>query len=663
MSEYVKNGQLEQARHMFDKMRDRTFVSWNIMISAYSKLGFFNEALHLVWLMHHSSDVKFKEATFASGLSACAHSQEFIKGVQVHAMVLKFGFEVYHNVGSALLYFYACCYRIGEARMVFDLLHEENEVLWSVMLVAYVRCSLMSEAMNIFNEMPNRNVVVWTTIISGYSKSVGSCYEALELFKMMMRSEIHPNECTLDCVIRLCGKLHISRIGRNLHGLLVKLGYEFEQSVSSALICFYCEIENVDDAKMVYRGIVNPCLNNSNALLEGLLMKGRVEEAQLIFNGLLGRDSFSYNLMINWYAMNGQIEQAKDLYREMPAKNSVSVNTMISMYSRGRELDKALELFQDTKGERQLETWNSLISGYIQNDQHENAIELYTTMLKSSVSPTRSTFSALLRGCACLGCIRQGQILHSDLIKRAFESNVYVGTALVDMYSKCGSIADAQRSFAYISHSNVITWTALINGYGHHGMAYDAIILFKHMLEHQISPNAATFLALLSACNHAGLVNEGMRIFNLMKNLYGIPPDLRHYTCMVDLLAGSGHLEEAEELINNTPFVKDEILLIALLNACWFWMDVEAGKRVAEKIFSIYPNHPSACVIMSNMYAGVGKWGKNTKASSVVGEQKQKNPGFSWIELKTKVHAFTVDSNSHPYVDVIRSTCKHLNEI
>ncbi|KAL7003596.1 hypothetical protein U1Q18_004748 [Sarracenia purpurea var. burkii] len=470
ITQHAKLGQLDIARRLFDDMSERTVVSWNAMISGYSKWGRLNEALTLVSAMHRNN-TRLNETTFSSVLSVCARLQSLPDGKLVHGLVLKSGSESFNLVGSALLYFYANCFEIEEAKRVFDLLHEGNELLWNLMLVGFVHCNLMSDAANIFDRMPTRDVIAWTTLISGYSKSEDGCVKALELFLLMRgKGEVTPNEFTFDCVLRACSRAGALNEGNVVHGLLIRCGFELEHSIGGALIDFYCIFNATDDAKRVYDELINPCLNASNMLIDGLILRGEVDEAEMIFDGLVERNSVTYNLMIKGYALSGRVGDSERLFLEMPQRTIVSSNTMISIYSRNGEIDKALELFEETKGERNPVTWNSMISGHIQSAQHEEALKLYKTMRRLSISQTRSTFSALFHACSSLGSLQQGKLLHAQLVKTPFDSNVFVGTALVDMYCKCGSINDAQRSFIGISSPNVAAWTALIMGHAHHGV-------------------------------------------------------------------------------------------------------------------------------------------------------------------------------------------------
>ncbi|XP_071732617.1 pentatricopeptide repeat-containing protein At2g22070-like [Rutidosis leptorrhynchoides] len=638
ITSHSRNGKLDIARKVFDEMPQRTVVSWNTMISAYTKWGMYDEALNILSSMH-SDSVKLNDATLCSGLSACARLHLFHSCKQLHGLVLKCGFESYKRVGSVLLYFYANCFAIQEARKVFDILHKENDLVWSMMVVCYVHCNMLDDAMKVFKKVPARDTVAWTALISGFSKIDGGFKKALELFCLMRRTgETKPNEFTFDCVIRACGRLARLQEGITIHALAIKYGYEFEHSITSTLIEFYCACGEIDAAKRAYVGVLNPSVSDSNSLIEGLLETGRVEEAEMVFNGLVTKDPTTYNLMIKAYSLVGRFYDSIKLFNKMTKKVIASINTMISVYYRNNDLNKALELFEIAKEEKDTVTWNSMISGYIHNNQHENALKLYITMHRLRVERSRSTFSSLFHACSCLGSLRMGQLLHAQSAKTPLAHNVYVGTALVDMYSKCGNIIDAKLSFIDILNPNVAAWTALINGNAHNGMSSEAILLFDNMVNEGVKPNGATFTAVLSACVHAGWVDCGMRYFHLMKDFYKIEPTIEHFTYVVDLLGQSGRIQEAEEVIMKMPFEPDGVLLGALLKACWLWLDLEVGQRVAQKMVNIDPKLTSGYVIMSNLYSGVGKWNEKIEVRRILRDLKvTKDPGCSWVEVGNEI--------------------------
>ncbi|GAB2265107.1 hypothetical protein Dimus_000174 [Dionaea muscipula] len=666
MIQYAENGQLDAARKLFDEMPTRTVVSWNTMISAYAKRDFYTDALSLVSSMHHSF-MKLNEITFTTVFSVCSRLRSLTSGEQIHCVVLKSGFERFELVGSALLYFYACCFKIHMAQRVFDSLCKWNRAVWTSMLVGYVKCNLLDDAFDLFMKFPSWewDVTPWTMLILGYSKGEEGFEKALHLFNMMRESaEVRPNEFTLDCVLRACARVGGLREGKTVHGLVLKFGFELDRCIAGALIDLYCSCNAVGDGRRVYDTLLSPCLDASNTLIDGYISSGNVEDARIVFKSMVERTPVSYNLMIKGYAMDGRVDCSKKLFETMPMRSIFSINTMISVYSRKGDLDSALKLFEEAKGERNSVTWNSMISAYVQNDQHEEAIKLYLTMHWMPIERTRSTFSVLFRACSCLGSLQQGRLIHCHLIKTPFQSNVYVGTSLVDMYARCGSISDAEISFRCISSPNIAAWTALINGHAHNGLSSQAFVLFKEMLNHGIDPNGATFVGILSACAHGDMLDEGMSIFHSMELCCGVTPTLEHYACAVDLLGRCGHLQEAEEFIREMPIEADVVIWVTLLNACWFWMDLEVAERVAKKImfsFSFSFNSVSAYVIMSNMYAKLGKWRETmTTRQQLRGLEVKKSPGWSWIELNNKVHVFYAGDQMHPSCKLIYQTLENL---
>ncbi|KAK4795640.1 hypothetical protein SAY86_027966 [Trapa natans] len=654
MTQLLRSGQVDSAREMFDGMPERSVVSWNTMISGCSKWRRYPEALNLVSRMHHSG-MKLNESTFSTALSVCSYSNSLNGGKEIHSLILRCGSERFELVGSALLHFHATCSGIQEAEHVFEELIHINDLLWNLMIVAYVQCDWMGDAMDTFERMPRRDVAAWTSVISGFAKNgAGEAQKmALELFQLMRETdEVAPNEFTLDCVLRTCGRLRVFPAGLAVHTLVIKYGLDSDDSISGALIEFYSSCKSIDEARRVYDEAINPSVNASNSLLEGLISMGKIGEAVAIFNGLSELKPISYNLMIKGYAMNGQVEESKRLFEKMPQR-TIASNTMISVYAKNGEIDKALQLFEEIKGEGNPVSWNSMISAYIHNCLYVDAFKLYRELCRVPITQTRSTFSALLQACSCLGSLNLGQSLHTHVLKTPFEFNVYVGTSLVDMYSRCGSIDDARKSFASISSPNVATWTALINGYAHHRLGQEAFDLFEEMLRNGVCPNSATFVGILSACGHSGLVKEGIGVFQSMANA-GVIPTIEHYASVACLLARSGHLKEAEQFIEEMPVKADGVVWGALLSACWSWADMEAAERVAEKMFKLDSRNVSAYVILSNIYALSGRWRKKRKVRKQLrGLALKKDPGQSWIELNSGVHVFSVEDRNHPECDMI----------
>ncbi|CAL5032750.1 unnamed protein product [Urochloa decumbens] len=638
------------ARRLFDGTLRRDAVSWNAVVAGHARRGSVLDALDATARMHRAR-LPLTEATFASVLGACARGRRLLAGVQVHGQIVKSGSENLPIVGASLLDFYSSCFDLRATRVLFESLHQRNELLWSPMVVALVRFGLLGEALDLLERTPGpRDVFAWTAVISGFAKgNAKCCCNALELFVRFLADDgVMPNEYTYDSVLRACVRLGALDFGRSVHGCLIRSGFQSEQLITSALVDLYCSSDALEDALLVYNDLEVPSLITSNTLIAGFISMGRTEDAKMVFSQMPEHDSGSYNLMIKAYAMDGRLEDCRRLFEKMPRRNMVSLNSMMSVLLQNGRLEEGLKLFEQIKDERDTITWNSMISGYIQNDLSSEALKLFVVMCRLSIRWSPSTFSALLHACATIGTLEQGKMIHGHLCKTSFDSNDHVGTALADMYFKCGSVSDAHSAFGYITSPNVASWTSVINGLAQNGHWLEALVQFGRMLRHHVHPNEITFLGLLIASARAGLVNKGMKIFRSMEK-YGLVPTVEHYTCAVDLLGRTGRTREAEKFIREMPVPADGVIWGALLTACWYSMDLEMGEKVAERLFCMGTTHRSAYVAMSNIYAKLGKWEDVVKVRARLRSlNTKKEPGCSWIEIKDIVHVFLVDDQNHP---------------
>ncbi|KAM0826128.1 hypothetical protein ACQ4PT_069088 [Festuca glaucescens] len=651
----LSSGDTADARRLFDDMRRRTVVTWNAMVAGHARRGSTLDALEVATRMHRSG-VSPNEATYASVLGACARGRHLRFGAQVHCQVVKSGSESLEVVGASLLDFYSSCFDLRASRTLFGSLHPRNELLWSPMVVALVRFNLPSDALDLLEQMPvPRDVFAWTAVIAGYARgAVDCCRKAIWLFALMMADDgVMPNEFTFDSVLRACMKMGALDFGRSVHSCLIRTGFESEKLITSALVDLYCRSDAVGDALQVYNDLEMPSLIASNTLIAGLIAMRRTEDAKIVFSQMPEHDSGSYNLMIKVYGIEGRIEHCQRMFEKMPRRNIVTLNSMMSVLLQNGKLEEGLKLFEQIKDERNTITWNSMISGYIQNDHSSEALKLFVVMCRLSIACSPSTFPALLQACATVGTIEQGKMVHAHLCKTPFESNGYVGTALVDMYMKCGCVGDARSAFCWITSLNVASWTSLINGLAQNGQWLEAIVEFGRMLKQDVNPNEITFLGLLMASARACLVNKGMRFFHSMES-YGLVPTVEHYTCVVDLLGRTGRIREAKKFISEMPVPADGVVWGALLTACWYSMDLEMGEKVTEKLLCVGTKHVSAYVAMSNIYAKLGKWDDVVNVRTRLRNlDVKKEPGCSWIELKDIVHVFLVQDRNHPKRDDI----------
>jgi len=341
------------------------------------------------------------------------------------------------------------------------------------------------------------------------------------------------------------------------------------------------------------------------------------------------------------------------------------VNTMLDAYAKGggHDLGAARKLFDMM--ERDVVSWNTMIALYAQNGLSTEALGLYRKMLivGGGVRCNAVALSAVLLACAHEGAIQTGKRIHNQVVRMGLEDDVYVGTSLVDMYSKCGKVEMAWKAFQKIKGKNILSWTAMIAGYGMHGYGQEALHVFTDMRKSGLKPNYITFISVLAACSHAGLLNEGRYWYNTMKTEFGIEPGVEHYGCMVDLLGRAGCLDEAYDLIKEMKAKPDAALWGALLSACRIYKNVELAKISAEKLFELDATNSGYYVLLSNIYAEAGMW-KDVERMRVLVKTRgiEKPPGYSSVELKGKTHLFYVGDKSHPQYKEIYAYLEKLLE-
>lgn len=358
----------------------------------------------------------------------------------------------------------------------------------------------------------------------------------------------------------------------------------------------------------------------------------------------------------------GETEEARRLFDKMPQRDIISWNAIVTAYAQNDKVKEARELF-DNMPQRDVVSWNAILAGYEQNGQGEDALKLFNQMLRSGTIPDQSTFTSILSACTRLATIEQGKQIHTHIIKTIFKSDVLLGNTLITMYAKCGSIDDAHQVFHKMPIKDKVSWTTTIVGYAQHGHSNEALELFRQMEEAGVKPDHVTFVGVLSACSHAGLVAEGWHFFDSMSRDYSITPTVEHYSCMADLLGRCGHLHEAEEMITKMPFEPDAVVLGALLSACRIHSNVELGRHVAEKLFELEPENGANYVLLSNIYAAASRWDDVAALRMKMKDRGvKKQPGCSWIEVKNKIHTFLVGDESHPQTEKIYATLESLAE-
>ncbi|KAF5198681.1 Pentatricopeptide repeat-containing protein [Thalictrum thalictroides] len=517
-------------------------------------------------------------------------------------------------------------------------------------------------ARSVFDQIEKPNSFAWNTIIKSYIENHRS-NDGLVLFcELLNVSDILPDHFILPCVIKGCTRLSAIEEGKQIHGLVFKIGLVSDAYVQCSLISFYSKAADILSSQKVFYSVDDRNLGCSNSLLDGYARCGEMELAQKLFDEMSERDSFSWTVLIDGYSKCGKIEIARKLFDQMPNKCLVTWNAMINGYMKSGDFESAERLF-NRMPERNLVTWNSMVSGYEWNGKYMQALEFFQTMVKGGPTPNNSTLVSVLSAVSGLALIEKGRWIHSYINWRRLRFDGVLGTSLIEMYSKCGCIESALNVFQAISKKKLGHWTAIIVGLGAHGMANHALELFMEMQRMGVKPHPITFIGVLNACSHAGMIQEGYRYFELMKQEYMMEPMIEHYGCLVDLLCRAGRLEDAMNVIVMMPMKPNKVIWMSLLSGCKIHGNIDIGEYAAKHAFELAPKDIGSYVLLSNIYAAAGQWDKvsmvrkNLKARGV-----KKVPGCSFIEHNDKLHKFIVGDRSHPQTEEIYSKLSEMRE-
>ncbi|XP_075518098.1 pentatricopeptide repeat-containing protein At4g30700 [Primulina tabacum] len=539
----------------------------------------------------------------------------------------------------------------------------------SALVDMYASFSRMEMAYKVFDGIPEPDTVLWNTMISGLVKNC-CFYESLHVFQAMTGKTTHFDSTTLAVVISGVAELQEIRTGMMVQALAMKVGCHFHDHVVNGFISLYAKCGDILTAKLLFGLIVNPDLIVYNTMISGFNCNNEIELSVHLFKELVSSrrkvSSSSVVGLIPVFYPFGHLELTCSIHGFCEKSGflfSSSVSTALTTtYSRLNEIEFARQLF-DESPEKTLASWNAMISGYAQNGETEMAISLFHEMQKLDIHPNHVTITSILSACAQLGALSLGKWVH-DLIKREYlDSNIYVSTALIDMYMKCGSIEEARRLFDNMGDKNAVTYNSMITGYGLHGHGHEALKLFEKMLLSGILPTRVTFLSILYACSHAGLVEEGEEIFRSMIYDHGFEPNSEHYACMVDILGRAGKLEDALELINRMPIEPGPAEWGALLGACMIHKDANLARLASDKLFELDPNNVGYHVLLSNIYSTNHNYSQAASLRQIVKKRNlAKMPGCTLIEVRGQPHVFTSSDQSHPEAKVIYSMLENLME-
>ncbi|KAF9625232.1 hypothetical protein IFM89_020818 [Coptis chinensis] len=706
---YTKVGWVEEARRLFDEMPEKDVVMWNVMLKAYVQSGAYDTEVFRLFSEFHSSGLRPDDISVncvLRELSKGVVSEELSKSIdQVRAYAVKVSLlndvrdvfkwnktmSEYVNAGEnraalecflemtrsnvecdKVTFVIALSSAMGtndlkvgqqiQCRVVKSGFDFDISIANSLINM-YAKMGCLNYALAIFSEMEELDLISWNSMISSCVQG-GLGKESLNLFLDLLCEGLRPDQFTLASVLRACSSVpHGFYLGRQVHVHAVKLGCIGDVFVSTALIDVYGKSGRMEEAELVYKIREGFDLGSCNAMMAGYINNQDSSKALSLFS-LIHKDGkksdqFTLATAINACGSSVVLEQGKQIQAhviKLGFDSDLCVSSgILGMYVKCGDM-KGASLVFDGICEPDDVAWTAMISGCVENGDVDHALWLYHQMRHSGILPDEYTFATLIKACSCLTAFEQGKQIHANVIKLECLSDPFVGTSLIDMYAKCGSISESYTLFKRMNVTNIALWNAMMVGLAQHGNGEEALNLFREMRIQGVIPDKISFIGILSACSYSGLVSEAYGHFDSMYKDYGIEPEIEHYSCLVDVLARAGLLENAEKLISNMPFAPSASMYRALLGACWVQKNAEVGKRIASQLLALDPLDSSAYVLMSNIYAAANQWNQVADARKMMKTRNvKKDTGYSWIDVKNKVHLFVVDDNSHPQAAAVIS--------
>ncbi|MBA0591825.1 pentatricopeptide repeat-containing protein At1g62260, mitochondrial [Gossypium raimondii] len=593
LSEIVRTGKIHEARSMFDKMGERNTVTWNSMISGH---------------------VKRREMTQARKLFDEMPERDIVSW---NLMIS--GYASY--LGNKFL---------EEGKKLFEQMPRRDVVSWNTMISGYAKSGRMDEAIRLFESMPERNVVSWNAMVTGFFRN-GDTLSATQYFERMPERDSASVNAFVSGLVQ---NGELDEAARVLIECGNRDGWSEDLIPScNTLIAGYGQKGRVDDARRLFNqipfnsvqadgrnGVFERNVVTWNSMIMCHVKAGDILSARELFDQMVDKDTISWNTMINGYVQILDMEEALNLFNMMPKPDNMSWNSMISGYAQMGKLELARDYFE-MMPQKHLVSWNTLIAGYEKNEDYKGAIKFFIRMLGEGEKPDRHTLSSVLSVCTGLVDMQLGMQIH-QLVSKTVIPDVPIQNSLITMYSRCGALVESRTIFDELkSPKDVISWNAMIGGYASHGFALEALGFFELMKKNKVQPTYITFISVLSACRHAGLVDEGWAYFKSMVSEYGIEPGIEHYASLIDNVARHGQFEEAMDLIMSMPFEADKEVWGALLGACRLHNNVELARVAAEALMRLEPESSAPYILLYNMYAEAEQW----DAAAEVREMMEKN--------------------------------------
>ncbi|KAI5079168.1 hypothetical protein GOP47_0006839 [Adiantum capillus-veneris] len=584
ISMYAKWGALSKAHMTLDEMAMRDVVSWSSLIAGFAQHGHGHDALHCFEQMQ-GEGISPNAVTFSSILKACGSIGAPDKGKQIHDEIVK----------QELL--------------------ENNVVLGNALVDMYAKSGALSRAQQVLAELSLWDIVSWNTLIAGYAQQ-GQGQDAFVCFKRMQWEGFAPNRVTFLCALKACSSDHALNEGAQIHVEIAWQGLlDSDVVLGNALVDMYAKCGALIKAEKVLKKL---CIRDTfswNAIIAGCTQQHRYQDAlnyyeQMLCEGL-SPDVVTFLCILKACGSIEAVEKGERIHDETVRKGLIQTNVplgtaLVDMYAKCGAFGKAQQVLEEFCV-WDVVSWNALITGYVRKGLGEEAFNCFDMMRRKGISADEATFTCVLKACGSIGVVEKGEQVHDEIVRQGLlGGNQVLGTALVDMYAKCGAITKAEQVLEKLPSQDVVSWSSLVALYAKQGLIHNSLHCIECMEANAISPNAVTLLNVLYACSHSGLVEEGQMYFAILTSKFGIMPDLEHYTCIADLLGRAGHFDKAMSVIQRMPSSNFVAVWYAVMGACRKWGNVNVGRWAFDHAVQIDKSNIAAHISMINLYLAAG---------------------------------------------------------
>ncbi|XP_059627887.1 pentatricopeptide repeat-containing protein At2g40720 [Cornus florida] len=636
---YSNCGRPVDAWCVFERLENKNnVVVWNAMIGGLCENGLWENSLELYSLVKNENLI-LVSASFSSALAACSRGEDVELGKQVHNDVIKMGFQSDPYVCTSLLTMYAKCRLVEDAEKVFASVQDRKSEFWNAMISAYL----------------------WN----------GCAYDALAVRHQMRLDAVPSDSFTISNLLGVCSAIGLYDYGRTLHGELIKRPIKSTIAVQSALLTMYSKCGKTEDANAVFTTMKDKDMVAWGSMISGFCQNKKFKEALDLFKVMeADRVRPDSDIMASLISCSVELENIHlgcgihgFVIKSGFESDSFVGSSLMDMYSKYGSTEMAEKVFSGML-HKNLVVWNSMIACYCRNDLPELSINIFPQIVQQGLYPDSVSITSILVAVSSVAALLKGKTIHGYQIRLAILSDLQVENALIDMYIKCGCLKYAKHIFLNMPQKNLVTWNSMIAGYGSHGECLKAISLFDEMKRLGIRPDDITFLSLISSCNHSGLVDEGLKLFQSMRVEYNIEPMMEHYVNIVDLLGRAGCLNDAYSFIRKMPIEPDRSVWLCLLSACRAHRNTELGELAAHNLLKMEPNRGSNYVQLLNLYVEARLPDKAAKLRASMRQRGLKKiPGCSWIEVRNKVDTFFSGDSSSPRTVEIYQTLSSLRSI